>query len=289
MGPPGYRAAWYPSQRVEGTAASLGLIREGAAGAVPLWKADGELLLLTASVRNTLFFTDAVLPDTGRRFPDALWNVSLGLMHRHQFDNGWEGVLSLSLGSASDRPFHGLEEMQANVFASLKVPVRDGPDAWVFSLMYSPAGNIPFPIPGVAYSWRPDETLQMMIGLPFSITWRPADDWAFTFLYVPVINVTSQVSYRVADGVSVYGGFEWLNEAYFLAGRADRRDRFLAFEKRLITGVRWGVCRYAALDLNAGYAFDRYYGEGQSQLGDLSDRVDVASGAFLGANVTVKW
>lgn len=289
MGVPGYKAAWYPSRPVSGSAAGLGFVRQNLSGAVPIWREGGDTVLLTAGARNTLLFTDAILPDTRRPFPNELWNVSLGLMCLHRFDNGWSGGLSATFGSASDKPFHSIDEMNAGFFGFLRVPAGNERDSWTFSLVYSPAGNLTFPIPGIAYSWKPSDELHLNVGLPFSAMWRPVEDLALTFSYVPVVNVNARATYRVMAGLNVYTGFEWLNEAYFLADRAERKERFLAFEKRLICGVRWEIWAHAALDVNAGYAFDRYYGEGQNQLSNLHDRVNISPGAFVGANLLFTW
>jgi hypothetical protein len=289
MGAPGYKATWYPSRPVSNSVADLGLVRQSLAGAVPICRQGGDTVLLTAGVRNTLFFTDAILPDTQRPFPDELWNINVGLMYIHKFENGWSSGISATFGSASDRPFHSIHEMNVGFFGFLQVPARNERDSWMFSLMYSPVGNLTFPIPGIAYSWKPSDDLHVNIGIPFSVMWKPVEDLTLTFSYIPITNVNARATYRVMNAVNVYGGFEWLNEAYFLADRAEQRDRFLAFEKRLISGVRWDIWTHAALDLNAGYAFDRYYGEGQNQISNLHDRVDISPGAFLGANLLVKW
>jgi hypothetical protein len=289
MGPPGYKAAWYPTQRVEGASTSLGFVRQGLNVGYPIYRDDCDTLLVTAGVRNTLFSTDAILPDSGQPFPDQLWIVNFGLMHLHRFDNGWSAGISGTFGSASDQPFHSLYEMNLGVFAFLKIPVYEQRDAWLFSLMYSPVGNFTFPLPGIAYSWKPSDDLHMSIGLPFSIRWRLMEDLTFTYFYVPVVNMNARLTYEVNSAWSGYLGFDWLNEAYFLADRTNRQDRFFAFEKRLLGGVRWNFWSRAALDLHGGYAFDRYYGEGESQLSPLSDRVDVEPGPFLGANLQLRW
>lgn len=288
-GAPGYSATWYPSRRVAGQPADLGFVRQGLTAGAPLWRDGGDTLLLTASVRNTHFFADAVLPDTRRPFPANLWNVSLGLGYTHQFENGWSAGAMTSVGSPSDRPFHSIDEMNATLIAHLRVPAHEGRDAWLFSLMYSPAGNLNFPIPGLAYAWRPSESFQANIGLPFSLTWRPAEDLTLNMSYVPLTNVNARATYRLADGLHLYGGYEFLNESYFLADRANRTDRFMVFEQRLVGGVRWDVWRHAALDVNAGYSFGRELGEGRNQGSSLRDKVDVAPGAFVGASLRVRF
>lgn len=289
MGPPGYSATWYPAQAVSDSAADVGFVRQSLSGAFPIWRDDGDMVFLMASVRNSLFSTDAVLPDTRRPFPHELWNVSLGLMYLHEFDNGWTSGLSTTFGSASDQPFNSTRELNVGFFGFLQVPVQNDRDAWMFSLMYSPVGNLNFPIPGIAYSWKPSDDLNVNFGIPFSVMWKPATDLTLNFSYIPVTNINARATYRVKDGLNVYGGFEWLNEAYFLADRAERKDRFLVIEKRLISGIRWDIATHVAIDLSAGYAFDRFYAEGQSQFSNLRDRIDVAPGPFAGASLLLRW
>ncbi len=255
----------------------LGVLRQSVSGAVPAWiDDDGNKLMLTASVRNSLFFTDAILPDTHTPFPNELWSVSVGTNYLHTFDNGWKTGLGLSVGSASDQPFHSINEMTFGVNAFLQIPSWNERDSWRFSLMYSPTGNVDFPIPGVAYLWNPSDDLHLSIGLPLAIMWRPAENLTLTASYVPLTNVNARATYRLGGGLSVFGGFEWVTEVWELADRTDVNDRFMGEEKRLIGGVRWEFCQQGALGLNAGYAFDRFYGEGHSPLGSLQDRVDVA-------------
>jgi hypothetical protein len=291
LGAPGYSVTWYPSRPTSpvtnGT--DFGLVRQNLSAPVPLWRDGGDSVRMTVGVQNSLFFTDARLPDSGRAFPDELWNVRLGLNYAHRFDNGWALTVGGNVGSASDKPFHSIDEMNVGFMSSLRVPVWDGRDAWLFSLSYSPLGNLTFPIPGVAYQWNPSDELHVSIGLPLAVTWRPIEDLTLTASYVPLTNVNARATYRLAEQLSLYGGFVWAYEAYFLADRTDKNERFLGYEKRLIGGVSWGFWQQATLDLNAGYAFDRYYGFGQNKIGNLHDQLNVAPGAFIGANVRVRY
>lgn len=284
---PGYAATWYPGSSTSLAATELELIRQNLSGAIPVYKTEEDTLLLTGGVRNTSFYTTAQLPDTQRAFPDELWNINLGLMYLHKFGNGWSSGLNTTFGSASDKPFHSLHELNLSFLGFLQVPAQNERDAWLFSLMYSPVGNLAFPIPGLAYAWKPSEELQASLGLPFSLMWKPAENLTFNAFYVPLTNINARATLRLTPAASLYAGYEWLNEAYFLADRAARDDRFLALEQRLIGGLRWDVWAHGALDVNAGYAFDRYYGEGENQFSDLRDRIDVGSGPFLGAGLVI--
>lgn len=67
MGPPGYRAAWYPSRPIVDSAERLGLVRQGLSVGAPIGKDDAHKVMLSTNIRQTTFFTDAILPDSGFR------------------------------------------------------------------------------------------------------------------------------------------------------------------------------------------------------------------------------
>jgi hypothetical protein len=288
-GPPGYDASWYPSQSVSRQSADLGFFRQGFSIGAPVWRGETDMVMANLSVRNTLFSTDAILPDSLRPFPGQLWRVNFGLTYLHQFDNGWSGGLMTGIGSASDKPFHSIDEITANLGAFLRVPARNGRDSWQFMLLYMYGGPVDFPIPMISYAWNPSDQLRINIGLPFSVAWQPNEDWTLNLSYMPLNNINARLIYRVALRFHVYGGYEFLNESYFLADRTDSQDRFFVFEQRLVTGLRWEVWKNATAEVNGGYSFGRNYGEGDSQWGSLTDRVDVDPGPFLGMSLRLRF
>lgn len=290
-GAPGYGAAWYPSSRADLAGDSIGFVRQSLQAAIPVWRREGDAVFLTANLRKTDYFTNAMLPDSKSPFPEELSNINLGLGRLHEFANGWSSMVNLGIGSASDKPFHSVDEMNVNLFGMLLVPANNERDRWMFSLMYSPLGAINFPIPGVAYAWNPSETLRVNIGLPFSVNWKPEDRWTFSVTYVPITNVNARATFQWRERIAFFAGYEWFNEGYFLADREEANDRFLGFEQRLVTGVQWQFMARLRLDVQGGFVFDRYFGEGDNGLviSDLRDRVNVAPGAFIGANLGMQW
>jgi len=286
---PGYNVTWNPARGVEGQNAELGAVRQDLSLIAPIWREGGNMLFVTGHIRNAHFYTDALLPDTGRPFPKDLWNASIGLAYLHKFDNGWTGGAMLSVGSASDKPFNSIREMNINFIGFLRAPAFDDRDYWLFSLFYSPGGQLNFPIPGIAYQWNYSEKFRLTIGIPFAVMWKPTEDLTFNASYIPLTNIRANLDYRLNDNVHFYTGYEFLNEAYFLADRAERRDRFLSFEQRVIGGVKFDLFETVRLDLNAGYSFGRHFGEGRNQGAALRDRVDVGNGAFLGASLRLKF
>lgn len=294
-GGPGYTATWYPSRPViggtgfGGLPSSVGLVRQQLSGGVPLLMSPPDVLMLTASVGHTLFQTDAVLPDTRRPFPEQLWNVNLGLMYVRKLEDGWSVGGMFGFGSSSDKPFRSIREVNLMGMAFLGMPAFGGRDSWRFSVMYSPVGALNFPIPGVAYQWNPGERLSVSIGLPLTVNWRPTDDWTLTASYIPLTNVNARITRRLTDEVKVYAAYEWRNESYFLADRIDSADRFIGLEQRVLGGVTHALGQHFSVDLSAGYAFGRQYGEGSNLGGSLRDRVDIRGGAFLSGALRLKF
>ncbi len=285
---PSYGADWYPTNS-RGTT-EMSQLRQNLSAGMPVWKRDGDSIIMTIGVRNSLYDTNAVFAESGMLFPEELWNINFGTMFLRKFDNGASGMLTINVGSASDRPFASIDEMTFGFIALLQTPARNERDKWQYMLFYSPVGNFNFPVPGLAYQWNPNETLQMAIGIPFSLKWRPTERWLIELNYLPVLTITAKASYEWAKNRWLYLGYESFQETYLLADRTEADDRFVGFEQRLIGGVRWDVGKRGTLDIHAGYAFDRYFGTGQNQIGGgLEDELDLPSGAFVGANFSLRF
>jgi hypothetical protein len=282
-GGPFYRAEWYPQRPVIGQASDFGMVRQQLNLGAPVWRDRdaGHMLIGNVRVRHTQFDTAAVLPESGRAFPGELWNVSFGATYIHKLENGWTAGGSLQIGSASDKPFNGIREMTLGGIAFLRVPAHRDPDTWTFGLAYFPNGQINFPLPSVAYDWNPTDRLRVSIGLPFAVRWQPTDEWLVQIRYRPLTQVDARVSWTPHERVTAFGGFEWTNEGYFLAGRPNRDDRFFGFEKRLFAGVTVYPHKRIGVEASTGYAFDRVYGTGQTRRTAEDRGVEIGPGAFL--------
>jgi hypothetical protein len=275
-----YRITWFPEQPVKGQPTNLGEERQDLSAMYPLWQNGCNELSATLHVRNELYQTGAILPTTGRPFPDDLWDVRLGAMYRHLFDNGWVAGGGFNVGSASDKPFHGFDEMTVGVNAFLRIPQGEH-NAWLFSIAYSPTGELSFPIPGVAFLWQPADNLRLNIGLPFAVMYRPVDDVTLDFSYMLLTTVHARATWRLCKALRVYTGYDATNEAYFLADRQDVHDRFFYYDQHVSAGLQYFLARQALLDLSAGYSFNRFFFEGQHSSDKDRNRVDVEDGPFL--------
>jgi hypothetical protein len=283
-----YDVSWFPQEPVAGQPTNLGFARQDFSLGFPLWQNCTDEWTGSVNVRGELFNTGAILPDTLQAFPSDLWNIRLGTTYRHLFDNGWIAGGTVTVGTASDKPFHSINEMTAGVNAFLVVPQGEH-NAWLFTLTYSPTSELPIPIPGVAYVWQPSPQLRMNIGLPFQVMYRPTDDLTLDFSYMLLTNIHARATYRLCHPILVYAGYDWENESYFLADRLDERDRLFYFDQRLSAGAKAILSKHWSLDLSTGYVFDRFYFEGRSFSDRHHNRVDVGDGPFVSFQVQARW
>lgn len=272
---PDYGVVWYPSVSVLQT--RLGI-------EVPLWSRADDVVTANFGVDQTQFSGEAQLPDSLRAFPSDLWRIRAGLQRVHQFSSGSSSVLMFDIESASDRPLHSFREMDFTLGGFYLKPAANHRDSWTLGALYSPLGWPGFPMPLVAYNWVPSASFQMSLGLPSSVHWQPTERLSLDASLNPG-GGDALATYRWTDRFRAYGGYQQVQEQYFLAGRVKRDDTFFAIEQRFIVGVRRNVWN-GALDLHAGYAFDRHFGEGEDAQ-DLRDRLNLDSSAFLGVGFTL--
>jgi hypothetical protein len=277
-----YRVTYFPDQPVEGQNAELGLVQQDFTLSVPLLQSVTDEWAASARLRNQEFATGAVLPDTGEPFPDELWNVRFGTSYRHRFNSGWIGALNVNVGSPSDKPFASGDELDVSATAVLRIPVRER-DAWIFFLNYG--SNREFlphvPIPGLGYSYNPSDQLTAVITTGIlSLEYRPLEKLTLTALYVAVRTVDVRLTYQVFRPVRLWVGFDWTNERYLLADRADADDRLFYYEKRVRAGAIIGLARQLFVDIAVGYSFDRFYFEGEDFDERDRNRIDVEDGPF---------
>ena len=100
-------------------------------------------------------------------------------------------------------------------------------------------------------------------------------------LYVAVRTVDVRLTYQLFRPVRLWIGFDWTNDRFLLAERADPDDRLFYYEKRVRAGAIIGLARWLFTDITGGYSFDRFYFEGESYSDRNQNRIDVDSGPFV--------
>lgn len=277
-----FAATWMPGQQVQGQATDLALGGLQANLALPVRIApDGRWIwLATSGFEYLQIDTAAILPDSQVAVPAELWKLSVGTMHFREFDNGWKAGGLFSVGTASDQPFADLRDLTLTSLAFLDIP--NGPrDAWNLSLFYSPTSQLPFPIPGAAYVWRPSERFSANIGVPFSFRYQPTDAWTLTADYRPLTAVNLRVGRALGNEWSVYARYEIVNETFWLAERTNSQDRLYLFDQRAALGIERSLPAGFKLDLNAAYVFDRSIFQAESFSDSRRDVLNISPGAAI--------
>jgi hypothetical protein len=290
----GYDSEYAPKQNVGGQDSELGFTEYGLRLRFPVWQNEEQELSSAIDLRALDFDTGAYFPDTSTLFdrddfPSEIYDLSFGATYRRKLDNDWIAGFDLAVSSPSDKPFAGYDEMAISATGFLRVPHGDK-NAWAFFLNYN--SNREFlqniPIPGVAYEFNLNRTFSSLLGVPLSsVHWEPTEFLTIDALYFIPRTIRTRVSYLLMKRVTLYTGYEWTNDQFLRRDREDNDDRLFHYEQRVKAGVRWEVTEKLYVDLNGGYAFDRFFFEGEDY-GDRGDnRLDIGDGPFVAARLVI--
>ena len=285
-----YRFTYYPDQRVEGQRSDLRVIEHSFSLNTPIAQDDRNEWALSGDARYQDLHNRAILPDTRQRFPDELWDVTFGGNYRHKFENGWIGAGGVTVGSAGDQPFQRRRDVFLRVLAMLRVPQGER-NAVLFSLIYASdnefVGGIP--VPGLAYQYVPSDRFNAVIGAPFSsVEYRPIDPLTLEAQYFPLRRVRTRATYQLFRPLRLFAGYDVDNDRYYLAARTFDRDRLFYYEQRLMAGVRFDL-RHVGFQVRGGWAFDRFYFQGDDYSDRRHNRVNVDPGPFVAAGASVRF
>jgi len=271
------RLWWIPQQDLRNQPGDLAMNGEDVEVAFPIWIDSHGIWLALGGVQRLEISTSAVLPNSGLPVPNQLWDIEVGTMHIRELANGWRAGGMLRVGAPSDQPFAALRDMTVTLLGFLTVPSGQR-DAWNFSLFYSPTAQIVWPIPGVAYVWRPNDQFQANLGIPFSLDFRPTETLTVTAGYRPLNHFHVLIRQTLGESWSIYGGYRTVTETFLLADREDDRERTYLFDQRLTLGMQRELGRGWSLDLSAAHVFDRQIFQAEKFSGSRRDELAIAPG-----------
>jgi len=286
--PIGYRAFGEPTRPVEGPPTTFEHWGQEIRLTAPAWTADPHLLLVSTSIANDLFDTAAVFPTSGTEFPESLWNIRLGMTYLRTLANDWKTGAGVNIGSASDRPFATIRDMNPALFAFLSIP-ESNENAWNFSLFYSPLSEIPFPLPGAAYYWHASDSLQMNIGLPAQLTWQPIEQFTFMASYMLLHTINVRGTWQIDENWSAYVAYENRNRAWFLNDRERDDERLFSYDQGALIGLQRNFFKKFRAEIAGGYLFNRFYFIGEDYLDRNQDRINIDSGLTASAQIGAAW
>lgn len=276
----GISAFWSPTQNVRG-GGDFAMSGQTAKLGFPISVVEGHgAWIAIANVSRLEISTSKDLPQSGLPVPDELWSIQAGALHTRELGEGWTVGGMLMVGSAGDEPFEHGRDLTFTAVGFLNVPSYDE-NEWRFSLFYSPTSQLPFPIPGVAYVWRPDDRWDVSIGMPFSVTYRPTERLTLQAAWKPLTNVDITATQQLGDGWSLSGGYRTHTDTFFLSQRTDDDDRLFVFDQRLFVGLGRDLFPGARLEVSGAYLFDRRLFQADDFTGSRSDGFGIEPG-FLG-------
>ncbi|TWT39291.1 DUF6268 family outer membrane beta-barrel protein [Blastopirellula retiformator] len=274
-------AYWAPQQNLRGQDGDFAMNGFITKLMLPISIQEGRIWAANITYDQLNIDSDAFLPDTGIPLPDNFYQLNFGVTHIRTLDNGWQAGGNLTIGTATNKPFDNIDDMTMSGLAFVNIPWNNERDAWNLSLFYSPTSQLPFPLPGVAYLWRPSEQFEMNIGVPFALKYRPTERRTFSFTYTPLTNVNVLLEQELGANLVAYGGYSVNNKIYLLSERTDNDDRFYFFDQRLTIGLKrqlpWGL----SADLSAAYLFDRKVFQAQGFSSDRTDEFGIDPGGLI--------
>lgn len=280
------RAGWMPARPIDDQPADWELRTAELQFGVPIYHDSNGIWLGLSGIRRLDITTAAVLPDSGLPVPSQLWDIQAGVMHTRELSGGRQAGGMLRIGSPSDQPFGAVRDLTVSFLGFYNIPHGDR-DAWNFSLFYSPTGQIIFPIPGVAYSWRPNDQFKVNLGIPFSLEYHPTDSLEITANYLPINQVQLLARQTLSESLCLYGGYRTVNETFLLADRENDRERTYLFDQRILLGLQQELPRGWNLDLSVAHVFDRQFFQAEKFSGTRRDELMIESG--LAGTLQLSW
>ncbi len=274
---------WAPATDVVGQPATLGMNAQFARVAAPLARpAEGSPLWIGIGRFGRLeLATDAILPDSRQPVPDQLWLIETGLTHIRPLASGGTLGGTFLFGSASDRPFAAGRDLTLMAIAFWNRPAKNGRDEWNYSIFYSPTSQLPYPLPGAAYAWRPNDSFEAKIGVPASFEWRPDDQWTISAAYFPLVNGNVEARRRLGDDWAFVAFYRTDTQIYFLADRLVDAERFYVFDQRAAVGLERTLGQGFTLEAMASWLFDRELFQGTNFTSGRTDVVEFDPGPGL--------
>ena len=279
---------WAPPQQVANQPTSLGINEQHMDLAFPLTmpiEGSNNIWLGIGKFQRMELDTAAILPDSNRPAPTQLWNFAAGTMNIRKFSGDRTAGAMVLVGSASDHPFATGREITVTALGFYHTPARNPRDSWNFSVFYSPVGQIPYPLPGVAYVWRPNPYFTANIGLPMSFSYRPTDTLSITASYTPLTTFNLLVRQQLGYKFGLYGGYQVTNNGYFLSERTTYGERFYVFDQRVGIGIDRPLGRGFIIDLSGAYLFDRQLFQATTFAGERTDQINIDPGVGLTLNL----
>lgn len=285
-----YRHAF--DEEVGGQDERLWTSRHTGSLSVPVWQDDNREWTIGGRVGTLRLGTDAVLPDSGDALPESFCDIAISTFYRQKFRQrdllgGW-----LSVGSPSDEPFARGENISFRGTGFWRTPAANEQDGWLVMLNISNQRDfVPYvPLPGLGYHVNRGRQLQAVLGVPMLwARWQPVQTVTLQGRYLLLRDIHVRAGWKPIAPLELFAEFDWDSEHWYRHDRDDEDDRLTYYEKRVTLGSRYEINPNTWVEVAGGYAFDRFWFEGEDYDDRGDDRLNVGDGFFLGATLGVRY
>jgi uncharacterized protein DUF6268 len=287
----GYQVRSYWNEDVGGQDAEMAFTQHELSVMTPITQSERQEWALFGKFKVLDLNTGVKLPDTRSAFPEDLWDLRLGVTYRRIVQDDWLIGAKLGIGSASDAPFGSDSETEVSVLGFLRIPHQER-NAWLFFLAFQTGLDSvdSIPLPGVGYHWVSSEKFQAVLGVPFLwARYRPVERLTLQASWRMLYTVNAEASYQIADDLSLYAAYDWDDQRFLREGRRDDDDRLYYYEQRVSGGLRWKLHEHASINVGGGYAFRRFWFEGEDYGDRDQNRFFLGDGPFLAAQVAIRF
>ena len=277
------RGFWQPTVDATTQDAEFSLIRTKLDVITPLAQNERYESAMFFNVSHTRVDTQAILPDTGRAFPSDLWKLGAGAFYRRKINDTWIVSAMAQIGSNSDKPFNSGDEANISGFVIARMAMGGG-HAWNFMLAYSKNSDFlaGLPTPGVAWSYRPNRELMVLLGAPMcALVMRPNPQSTLSLFWLFPHTVRARAAIRPAKPWEVFVAFHWIYDDYYLADRPNNDFQLLMYEKKAMLGLSYDFSKKVSLTATASWVFDRIIFQGEDFRDTDKDHIKLDDGPEL--------
>lgn len=233
--------------------------------------------------------TNARLSRVCRPLPHDLYDVSAAIAYRARFKDGWIAGGVANFGSASDRPFHSIYEINLQYTAFLRMPHLER-TAWLFFLHANTNSPVLPIVPGFGYQFQLGPQFYGIAGFPILMLGsRPHEQVRLGLSYLPLNNVNAHIAYIPIERLTLTAAYDWRSRFFSRARRDDRDDRLEYREMRASLSAAYEIAPFLRLELKGGYAFERSFREGENLKERREREAKLGDGWFGGLNGQIRF
>ena len=237
--------------------------------------------------RKTQISNGEIALEDGSILGDSLEGLQLNIGKTFKAKDQSDWALSVSFGSDSDDLFRRSSDNTIQVGI---VNIRPGDkNRWVFGAFYNSnfiAGN--FPLPVIAYYYKPSKNFEVLVGLPFlSLLWG-------NFFKDSLFILATPGNARIIAAKSIYGpaaffvGAETISENFQDFNRVDRDERLFIQRTNIFLGIRSPLSRKTLLSLTYGIRTDSEVFQAEGRFDD-AESFELENSNYVSLDFTLRY